>query len=88
MTSINHAKGVMTMLVLLLGPGFHPDDPLCDYVNDDGRPTFDPTTAALLQSMLDEAMYAFEVADEDPYEYGLDELKRLGLAPWLDDTPA
>lgn len=88
MTSLHNAKGVMTMLVLLLGACFHPDDPMADYIDQDNKPVFDPATAMLLQAMLNDAMYAFEIADQDPYEYCMSELKRMGMAPWLDDMPA
>lgn len=71
----------MTMLVLLLGAGFHPDDPMTSYVNKDDGPIFDAATAMLLEQMLESAMYAFEIADEDPYEYCMNELKRMGMWP-------
>ena len=77
------------MVEMELGGSFHPDIPICDYVNaESGENTFDPDQAIGLQKQLDECFFACDVNGPDIYEVGLQMAQRLGFSPRPDDSAA
>ena len=73
------------MVEMDLGGSFHPDIPICDYVNaESGKNTFSHAMAGRLQERLE---YCFDVCDAescDIYETGLQLAQRLGFSPRPD----
>jgi len=73
------------MVEMELGGSFHPDIPICDYVNaESGENTFDPDQTIGLQKQLDECFFACDVNGPDIYEVGLQLAQRLGFSPRQD----
>ena len=74
------------MVEMDLGGSFHPDIPICDYVNaESGKNTFSHAMAGRLQERLE---YCFDVCDAescDIYETGLQLAQRLGFSPRPDE---
>ena len=74
------------MVEMDLGGSFHPDIPICDYVNaESGKNTFSHAMAGRLQERLE---YCFDVCDAescDIYETVLQLAQRLGFSPRPDE---
>ena len=74
------------MVEMELGGSFHPDIPICDYVNaESGKNTFSHAMAGRLQERLE---YCFDVCDAescDIYETVLQLAQRLGFSPRPDE---
>jgi len=78
----NSAKQALRIIVKYLGTGFHPDTPAMDYVNNEGRPTFEKFEAEILDlNMLNifkhmddvyaeaiELWHEFGMIDNEQYE--------------------
>lgn len=60
------AKTLVRDLTRIIGPGFHPDTDINDYVNGDGTPTFETDLANELQLALTDASAVMEKANIDP----------------------
>jgi hypothetical protein len=56
------------MLCRKIGPGFHPDTPLEDYVRPGGEPSYDEGTARRLQSVLD---YCLDTFGDEIYDIAM-----------------
>jgi hypothetical protein len=41
--------------VNLIGPGYHPDSPFSEYIDETGRPLFSPTESVFLDSLTDKS---------------------------------
>jgi len=68
-TDMHSARLFLSALVDVLGMGFHPDDPVTDYINlDTHEPTFDAGTAKLIEANLIDAHEVYDAAAADIYE--------------------
>mgnify|MGYP003511623542 CR=1 FL=1 len=77
------------MVEMDLGGSFHPDIPICDYVNaESGKDTFDPDKANVLQDRLTECFVVCSTLGADIYKTGLRMAQRLGFSPRPDDSAA
>lgn len=63
--------------VRFIGPGFHPDTPMDDYIHEDGSRSFNPAEALSLQSQLDQACDIVEAVGIDPCEICLPVQRQL-----------
>ena len=63
-----------------IGVGFHPDTRLVQYVNADGRSSFDPNLAQELNELMKRA-FSFC----DPYEVGLAAIQADAARRWSAD---
>lgn len=62
------AYRVVMTLTLVIGNGFHPDNKMSDYINQDGKPSFKDTECAKWDPLLAEA---HEALGEDVYLVGM-----------------
>lgn len=66
--SVETAKRCMMELAEAIGPGFHPDTKLCDYVLEDGSPTFEEKFARRLDSIFERVLSTLVDNGIDPCE--------------------
>lgn len=63
-------------MVELVGGGFHPDTDFHDYVNKDGRKSFNDDRCNTLNEVLDDLFEEFNKSGECIYGYSIDVLKK------------
>lgn len=68
------ARACLAWFVDVLGLGFHPDTRGADYVNRDGSRVFNDAQAAAVDALLDRIL-----AHVDPYDAGVEEMRKQGL---------
>lgn len=66
-TEVN-LRQYLSYLIDVLGWGFHPDDPIEDYVNEDGTHIFDELQVVVLEKLMEESFYICEQKGLDIYE--------------------
>jgi len=67
--TLTEAKSILDKHIQFFGKGFHPDTPFEDYITDKALPCYTPEESQKLDAELGEVFDAFDVADEDIYEY-------------------
>lgn len=83
--SVDSAKRCMTDLTETIGPGFHPDTPFSDYIDENWSPLFEVERSEYLDRALDEVMSILRYFEVDSYDVANEVQRRLlGLSAFLD----
>jgi hypothetical protein len=74
------AENFIRGCIVWIGPAFHPDTPMADYIGKDGA-IFTPNDAYMNQCKLEKAL---DILGDDIYGIGLDMSQTMGFAPRQD----
>ena len=61
----------LSYMIDILGWGFHPDDPISDYIKEDGTPIFNEQQVVVLERLMEESFDFCEQNGMDIYEVSM-----------------
>ena len=67
----SNLRQYLSYMIDILGWGFHPDDYIGDYVNDDGEPIFNEEQVVVLERLMEESFDFCEQKGMDIYEVSM-----------------
>ena len=67
----NNLRQYLSYVIDILGWGFHPDDYIGDYVNDDGTPIFNEEQVVVLERLMEESFDFCKQKGIDIYEVSM-----------------